>query len=298
VNLNPLRLIRLFSFLLLLGSGSLLAGDVVNGYGLLWKIETPRGQVSYLFGTMHVADPEVVKLPLPVEQAFADSTLFVMEMIPDGEAASYLFEQMMYADPTQSLQQVLPRRLYRKVVKAMKPYGFTREQVDRFKPWAILLLLSVPPQEGGGDVLDESLRYKAKARKIPTHGLETIQEQIAVFAEGFTEQEMEVLLWTTVKQGHRQEQQLEEMKRLYLNRDLAGLVALSEDDGRQNENQAVFEKLGHRLLTERNYRMAERMPVYLKQGGAFIAVGALHLPGEEGLIELLRKQGYKVERAY
>ena len=62
--------------------------------------------------------------------------------------------------------------------------------------------------------------------------------------------------------------------------------------------QPAYDELMRRLLTERNHNMAQRMPVRLKEGNAFIAVGALHLPGDDGLLQLLSKAGYRVTRVY
>jgi uncharacterized protein YbaP (TraB family) len=59
-------------------------------------------------------------------------------------------------------------------------------------------------------------------------------------------------------------------------------------------DQRLAREFQRRLILDRNHRMAERMEPWLKQGGAFVAVGALHLPGEQGLISLLRQQGYSV----
>ena len=82
---------------------------------------------------------------------------------------------------------------------------------------------------------------------------------------------------------------------LYLQRDLAGLAALNE---RPHDDEALFKALMERTLYRRNRRMAERMQAPLKQGGAFIGVGALHLPGEQGLLSLLQARGYRVSRVF
>lgn len=288
---------RWFWLTLLIIAQTLLAADTVNGYGLLWRIETPQGQVSYLYGTMHVADPEVVRLPTPVEAAFIDATQFLMEVVLDAHAANYLLQQMTYADPDQSLQKSVSRRLYRRLQKAMKPYGFSEAQLDRLRPWAVLLLLGTPPQSEGGEVLDQLLYQRSQGRQIPTHGLESIEEQVAVFAEGYSDAEMETLLWLALADLPKQEQSLAEMKRLYLARDLAGMLALDDVPAKARE-RVVHAKFLDRLLRQRNHRMAERMLPFVTQGGVFIAIGALHLPGEEGVIELMRRQGLRVERVY
>lgn len=66
----------------------------------------------------------------------------------------------------------------------------------------------------------------------------------------------------------------------------------------QQDDQRLADEFQQRLVVDRNHRMAERMQPYLQQGKVFIAVGALHLPGEEGLLNLLEQQGYAVRRLY
>ena len=88
----------------------------------------------------------------------------------------------------------------------------------------------------------------------------------------------------------------EEITRAYLNRDLSALLALNEKYKLQDAR--VYNAMMDRLLVRRNANMAERMRVRLKEGNAFIAVGALHLPGETGMLRLLSAAGYHVTRVY
>jgi len=85
----------------------------------------------------------------------------------------------------------------------------------------------------------------------------------------------------------------------YLARDLAGLWRISEQSGGDGAEakrlRAIFTR---RLLEDRNIRMAERSEARLKEGGALIAVGALHLYGDAGILSLLEKRGYRVTRVY
>jgi hypothetical protein len=82
---------------------------------------------------------------------------------------------------------------------------------------------------------------------------------------------------------------------LYQRREIAAYLpfmlakeSLTEDD------QRIMTFVEEELLRKRNHRMAERAVAHLDRGNAFIAVGALHLPGKEGVVELLRQRGYKV----
>ena len=89
----------------------------------------------------------------------------------------------------------------------------------------------------------------------------------------------------------------EEMISIYLKRDLPGLQALNEKYT-ASDNPKLEQKLMAELIDARNLRMLERMAPRLKEGKAFVAVGALHLPGDHGLLRLLERQGYRVSAVY
>jgi len=88
-----------------------------------------------------------------------------------------------------------------------------------------------------------------------------------------------------------------ELLAAYRRRDLSELMTISEADMQQGD-QRLADEFRQRLLVDRNHRMAERMEQYLQQGKAFVAVGALHLPGEDGLLNLLEQQGYTLRCLY
>ena len=80
-------------------------------------------------------------------------------------------------------------------------------------------------------------------------------------------------------------------------RDLVRLTAINDAAMRDSDPQLVA-RFTNKLITRRNHRMAERMQSRLRSGGRFIAVGALHLPGRDGLLRLLSQQGYTLTRVY
>ena len=90
-------------------------------------------------------------------------------------------------------------------------------------------------------------------------------------------------------------EQLEELTTLYLREDLAGMLALNASP---HEDEALFERFMERTLYQRNRRMARRIQDRLGDGRLFIAVGALHLPGEKGILHLLESRGYRISRVH
>lgn len=261
-------------------------------HGLLWKIETPGSAASYLFGTYHTSDPRITTLPCPVLEAFDRSTSYTMEVITNGAGIVSMAEAMYFSDG-QTLKAVLGDALYRETVRAVG--GATMAgAIEYMKPWAVMVTLSAP-REGRGLFLDMALQLAATRRGIPTYGLETMPEQIAVF-NGMRLEDQIVLLRDTLQTLQLAQSAMEDLTQAYLNRDLAGLLALSEKF--RPRDARVYNAMMERLLTQRNANMAERMRPRLKEGNAFVAVGALHLPGGTGLLQRLASSGYRLTRVY
>jgi len=262
--------------------------------GLLWKIETPGSAPSFLFGTYHTSDPRVTTLPCPVKAAFDHAASYTMEVITNGAGIVSMAEAMFFSDG-KTLKDVLGEPLYQETLRAVgASESGTPGGINNMKPWAVMMILSAP-RAGDGLFLDLALQYDATQRGKPTYGLETMPEQIAVF-NGMSLDDQVVLLRDAVQNAQLTQDAMEELTHAYLKRDLGALLALSE---KFKPNDArVYADMMDRLLVQRNANMAERMRVRLKEGNAFVAVGALHLPGESGLLRLLSTAGYRVTRIY
>ena len=261
-------------------------------HGLLWKIETPGSSASYLFGTYHSSDPRITTLPCPVQEVFDRSASYTMEVIANGAGIVSMAEAMFFSDG-KTLKAVLGEALYQETRRAIGNTG-AASSIDNMKPWAVMMTLSAP-REGHGLFLDMALQLTATRRGKPTYGLETMQEQIAVF-NGMSLDDQIVLLRDTVQNYQTTQSAMEDLTQAYLKRDLGALLALAEKF--KPKDARVYDAMMDRLLTKRNINMAERMRVRLKEGNAFVAVGALHLPGDTGLLRLLANNGYRITRVY
>jgi uncharacterized protein YbaP (TraB family) len=261
--------------------------------GLLWKIEAPGAKSNYLFGTIHSEDKRVTALPEPVIKALDASSRFTMEAIIDGDGIVYMAEAMYFSDD-RTLEQVVGKKLYAESVKILAARGIPTQGVEKQKPWAVMMALSMPPPKTG-EYLDFILQERATRQNKPVSGLETIQEQLAVFDE-LPLPDQVALLREAVQEQDKFEKELEEMIGAYLARDIAALAEAGTKH--KPEDDRLYRSVMDRLLTQRNTRMAARMGPILKDGGAFVAVGAAHLPGESGLLNLLEKAGYRVTPVY
>ena len=262
-------------------------------HGLLWKIETPGVAPSYLFGTYHTSDPRITTLPCPVREIFNRTSSYTMEVIFNGAGIVSMAEAMFFSDG-KTLKDVLGEPLYQETLRLLGTSETSGNSINNMKPWAVMMTL-LYPREGGGLFLDMALQLAATRYGKPTYGLETMQEQIAVFDDMSIEDQV-ALLRDTVQNQELTQSAAEELTQAYLKRDLGALLVVSEKFKPQDAR--VHDALMERLLLRRNINMAERMRVRLKEGNAFVAVGALHLPGDDGLLNLLSRAGYRVSPVY
>lgn len=275
--------------LLLLFSSALQAAQA-----LLWRVESDHGAVSYLFGTIHSEDPRVTNLPAEVTKSFAASNTVVLEMKLTPEVQQQMAQSIMLP-PEQQLSDLLPADLYQASQKAMAQRGYPDEVTARLRPWAVILTLSMPPAKTGA-FLDALLYQRALSEGKQVMGLETADEQLAIFRD-LSIADQQALLRQTLKDHKKLPEMMETMTRAWLDRDMQKLAALNEEN--MDELPAGLQKrFGRELVEMRNHRMAERALPILQKGGAFVAVGALHLVGDEGLVALLRGEGMKVTPVY
>jgi hypothetical protein len=262
--------------------------------GLLWRVERAGVTSSYLFGTMHSDDPGVVKLPKPVQRAFDQAQGLTLEVVLDPRSLLSMASALLMTDGN-TLESVIGRRLYERTVAVMSKRGMPEMLVANMKPWAVAVML-MTPAGNNGVVLDHVLYQSAVAAGKKVHGLETVAEQMGLF-DDLSHKDQIALLEDTLDNLDIIGQMLDELLIAYLDRDLKRLLELNEASMRDSD-PLLAKTLNRKVIVERNYRMAERMQSRLSEGKQFIAVGALHLAGEQGLLKLLSERGYRLSRIY
>jgi uncharacterized protein len=275
-----------------------------NGKGLLWKIETPGVAPSYLFGTMHMTDPRVTSLTPGAQQAFDKSGTVVIETTEVLDQAAMMAtlarnpDLMMFTDGT-TLTSLLSPDDQKALEKGLAERGILLASMSKMKPWMLSAIVSLPACElarkaAGAPILDIKLGQDAKASGKKLAGLETVADQLNAMASLPMEFHLKGLI-DTLKLGHRIDDVIETMIVLYVRGDTGTFWplfrAVLPDEEADQAGYAAFEQT---MIVERNKTMAKNAEPILSAGNAFIAVGALHLPGPDGLIELLRKNGHTV----
>jgi uncharacterized protein YbaP (TraB family) len=263
--------------------------------GLLWRVEGKGASASHVFGTVHLADARVTRLPEAVARELDRASSVSLELTLDAPNVTALASRMLYTDG-RDLPGVAGEELFGKAAAITAGLGLPEPVLRMFKPWAVALLLSAPPQDPA-HVLDFVLARAAREKGKPVHELEGMEEQVSVL-EGMPESDQVALLRQAVENRERLPRLIGRILDAYLARDLAAMWRISEETAGGDDDRRLNDALASRLLFERNERMAERMEARLAEGGAFIAVGALHLYGARGVLALLEKRGYRVTVVY
>ena len=185
---------------------------------LLWKISKSGQQPSYVFGTIHVSDPKIAALPVPVSDALNSARVFVMEALPEHDESMKL-SRMMYFDDGKKLRDYLDEELFNRATNILDTYRVSSKAVAFMKPWAAFIIMSYPL--GEGMPLDLQLLDTARRNGADTRGLETLSEQGLVFSSMDIPSQVRLLL-DTLCNYEMISDEFETMKSLYLQRDLQG----------------------------------------------------------------------------
>jgi uncharacterized protein YbaP (TraB family) len=265
--------------------------------GLLWRVQKKGIAPSHVYGTIHVADARLAELPAPVRKRFDAAKSLMLEFVPDPYARERFLEAAMFLDK-QTLEEKIGAEDFARAVEHLAPIGLPRETINKLKPWGVLLNLRNAKRPEEGSPLDTRLLELARARRMPFSQIEGVEEQIFTFDEFPMESQIALLKHSL---GHRDElaELAERTLEAYLARDLGQIWRLREAFIARHPqiaaHQAVMTK---RVVHDRSVVMAFRMQRQLRRGDAFVALGALHLYGEKGVLALLEEDGYRAVRVF
>lgn len=265
--------------------------------GLLWKIGTDTGKSNYLFGTIHSQDRAVIQFPPDVRLALAQSHFLIIESIINDESNKIFLDSIFFPEKEeqdkQKLSDLIEAPIYQYLEETLPDYGVPLEKLPKLKPWAAFTLMGRPKPVNAA-TLDMVLIQTARSLNKPIISLETMEELLEPM-ENLSINDQITILNDTVCNHKQIIRNSWELVQLYLARDLAGMMAFSDQP---HFDEGVFNRYIQGILYKRNERMLERIIPYLNDGSAFIAVGALHLAGENGLLRVLKNKNYHVTRVY
>jgi uncharacterized protein len=273
---------------------------------LLWKVSDDDNAV-YLLGSFHLLKPEDYPLSKDVDAAFADAEKLVFELSPEEMGSPQLGVLMaqaaMRTDGTQ-LNSELPPATVAALdawtaanAAELQKMGMAPQVLQLFEPWFVGLMVTITElQKMGLDPklgLDAHLAARATEAGKPTAGLETGAQQIA-FLDGMGSQEQLQFLAEALSESAEGKAA---MRKLHADWRAGDADALWEQMA--VEMRREYPLLYQRINVARNDAWVPKVEQRLKADGSddtLMVVGALHLLGEDGVVEKLRAKGYKVER--
>ncbi|WP_298518180.1 TraB/GumN family protein [uncultured Kordia sp.] len=256
---------------------------------LLWKISgNGLEKPSYLYGTIHLtcdynytdklrkAFDETERLVLEIDMSDPKLQADMMKHIflEDGKTIKGLMNDKDYKTLSDFFQEQVGMDL--KFFNTMKPLAITS---------AITAKMAVCDN---GTAYETEFMKVAKEQKEDVIGLETIADQMKVFDNIPYEEQLKSLVEMATSGMDESKKSFEEMTKYYNAEDLEGLLSVMTEQGLEADFQ-------DNLVDQRNRNWIPLIENITKEAPAFIGVGALHLPGDQGVINLLRKQGYTVE---
>jgi uncharacterized protein len=257
---------------------------------LLWEISgNGLSTPSYLYGTMHVGDKKAHNFTDATLEAFKDAKAYAGELNME-EVDQLAVLNMMKLDSGKSLKDGYSADEW----SAIETYFETKlhVNVNDFTAYNTFFIYSLIAQSQfknqKGEAVDIYFYKRAKAQNKKLLGLEKVEEQIGAINSMTAEEQKKMLLDAIEGKDGSSDKDMKKMLKYYSKGDLNKLQELSDKVEMGNNFETAF-------ITTRNHRMAERMAPIMESQSTFVAVGALHLPGEEGLIALLRGMGYEVK---
>jgi len=260
--------------------------------GLLWEIKNKKGDISHIFGTMHSQDRMVTQIHPYVRLALHKSNRLVMEIVPNNES-NQIFSKALFFTDDNNLEDLIENEIYSRIENRITDYGIDISDTRRLKPWAAFTILG-RPRPVNAPTLEMILMQIAIETNHEIVGLETMDELIMILDSIAMPDQIEIL-YDTVCNQDKIIRDTKKLVNLYFERDLAGIMAFNEQP---HHDEEVYKRFIQKMLIERNLKIITRIEQHINSSRAFIAIGALHLPGENGLLSLLGKKGYAISVVY
>ena len=263
---------------------------------LLWKVSEGDKSI-FLLGSIHYLRKENYPLNQAILDAFDASDRLVLEIdlqnTPAGAAQRLTLEKAVYRDGS-NLAQNVSQETYQLASTRAAELGIDMQVVQPMKPWFVAMtMLAVKLQRMGLDPklgVDHHLAERAKRDGKPTSGLETLEFQLGIFDQ-LSKREQELMLRETAGELERIDKNVKDIVESWLKGDGERLAALLLAGMRQ------YPELQQKLVIERNRRWLDQIAKLVEQGSnAMVVVGAAHLVGQEGIVDMLKARGLSVEQ--
>lgn len=259
----------------------------VEKKSLLWEVKNKDGKTcSYLFGTIHAIDETKFYFPKKLEKIVAKCDAICLEIAGVSSSAPSVDKLMLTNKSLNDLftkAQMDTIHLWAEKFLLMKPKQFD-ENFDQAKPFLLLQFIlksSLPENIESYELTFEEI---AKKNKQDILGFETVDFQLSLFDQMSLEEQVKMVM-ESLRDEKNAKNKFEEIQQVYLEQDLDRLYKITKDESTT---------LNRSFLENRNMDWIPKIEKMTEDKMVFIAVGAAHLVGPEGVIELLIKRGYQV----
>lgn len=258
---------------------------------LLWEVKGKKVKSpTYIMGTMHLIAKDKFYFPDHLIEKVAASDLLILEI--GGLSEQMKMVQKMFlqegnlfdhfsVDQIDTLFSYLEENFNYSYEEANKRFG-------RMKPIALMQLFTREAFGDGPASYEMSLEKVAKENEVEIDGLESVEEQMKIFDEITMSDQVEMVM-AGIRDKEASIRQTEELQDLYLSQDIEAIYQFMQAD-----TTSSLMNYEDNLLTNRNKNWIPMIKKYIKKNKCFIAVGAAHLGGENGVINLLREEGFEV----
>jgi uncharacterized protein YbaP (TraB family) len=255
----------------------------------VWKVTNPDGGKLYLGGSVHALRKSDHPLPTAFDRALADSSRLIFEVDDTGMGVEKIVKSGEYPRGD-SLKNHVDPRTYDYLKRLFGLLGVPEAKFSKYRPWLLTLMLWSPNVQGLSSDLgvEGHLKKRARSSKKPIAGLVTTEQHLNVFS-GLTERQSEaVLLMTFIPTANTSHSSM------------IGAWRKGEVEALWRSSKVAFSEypaFGERLLEVRNRAWMPKIEGYMRSGEPhFVVVGAAHLGGPGGLLNLLKERGCQLEQ--
>lgn len=281
------------------------ADAVPFSHGLVWRAD--RGdEVVTLVGTMHVPDSRYDGLLDQLDPMLNDATQLLVEAGPKEEAqllkAMRTDQDLMFLSDT-TLPEMLPEDLWQSLRQAAQARGIPSVLLAKMRPGYAMIALSIPPcmvvaMQSGGVGVDKALMARAAQRQVPVHALEAYDTLFTLLDQVSDAEAVEMLRYTAQSMAGA-EDDMATMADLYATGDIQMIWEFSRTRALQAgatpaEVERQMQLSEDVMLDARNAAWIDVIEGAAERGPVMVAAGALHMPGEGGVLSRLKARGWQI----
>ncbi len=289
---------RLVILTLLIACLALAPAQAANDRGFFWRVSSPT-TVVYLLGSIHFAESSFYPLREIVEKSFQQADALVVELDITGidpQQYSEYIRRHGYYPPGDSIKQHISKQSWQRLQALLQTFNIAPETVATKKPGLLIMDLTAAMLDRlgyqAGEGIDLHFILQARRQGKPVIGLESLQQQLALF---INMPAAETLLQASLDEAEQAEAQLQQLEQAWKSGDEQALqqLMITQPEARYKD----YRRINEALLYRRNDAMAAKIRAMLAgDKRVFVVVGAGHLVGERSIVRRLKQAGYNVER--